>query len=118
VQVRALSFAEKRDWLRLSRTPRVGPVAFRDLLVRYKTAGAALEALPSIMRRKASDIPPVEAIEAEMEQSEQMGVQILAACEADYPVYLRAVDPNIGAAWRGGLYGCVWPRARHRCQRP
>jgi len=93
VQVRALSFAEKRDWLRLSRTPRVGPVAFRDLLVRYKTAGAALEALPSIMRRKASDIPPVEAIEAEMEQSEQMGVQILAACEADYPVYLRAVDP-------------------------
>ena len=93
MQIRALSFAEKRNWLRLSRTPRVGPVAFRDLLARYKTAGAALDALPDIMRRKAGDIPPVEAIEAEMEQSEQMGVQILAACEPDYPHYLRAVDP-------------------------
>jgi len=93
MQIRALSFSEKRDWLRLSRTPRVGPVAFRDLLTRYKTAEAALTALPNIMRRKESLIPPIEAIEAEMEQSEQMGVQIFAACEPDYPAYLRAVDP-------------------------
>jgi len=28
-----------------------------------------------------------------MEQSEHMGIQILAACEPDYPKYLRAVDP-------------------------
>ena len=89
----ALSFAEKRDWLRLSRTPRVGPVAFRDLLARYKTADAALSALPMIMHRKTSDIPSLESIESEMEQSEQMGVKILAACEPDYPAYLRAVDP-------------------------
>lgn len=88
-----LSFAEKRDWLRLSRTPRVGPVAFRDLLARYKTAESALKALPNIMRRKAGDIPTISAIEAEMEQSEHMGIQILAACEPDYPKYLRAVDP-------------------------
>ena len=93
ITTRALSFVEKRDWLRLSRTPRVGPVAFRDLLTRYKTANAALKALPDIMRRKASTIPPLEIIEAEMEQSEQRGVQILAACEPDYPKYLRAVDP-------------------------
>lgn len=88
-----LSFAEKRDWLRLSRTPRVGPIAFRDLLRRYKTAEAALEALPSIMRRKDAVIPEVSAIEAEMEHAEQMGMKILAACEPDYPAYLRAVDP-------------------------
>jgi len=93
MQIRALSFSEKRDWLRLSRTPRVGPVAFRDLLERYTSAKAALTALPDIMRRKAGSIPPVEAIEAEMEHSEQMGAQILAACEPDYPAYLRAVDP-------------------------
>jgi len=93
MQIRALSFAEKRDWLRLSRTPRVGPVAFRDLLARYKTAQAVLSALPDIMRKKASAVPPIEAIEAEMEQAQQMGVQILAACEPDYPAYLRAVDP-------------------------
>jgi len=28
-----------------------------------------------------------------MEHAEQMGVKILAACEPDYPAYLRAVDP-------------------------
>jgi len=93
MRLRELSFAEKRAWLRLSRTPRVGPVAFRDLLGRYKTAEAAIEALPSIMRRKSTAIPNMAEIEAEMEQAEQMGVKILAACEPDYPSYLRAVDP-------------------------
>jgi len=92
-KLRALSFQEKCDWLRLSRTPRVGPVAFRDLLARYKTAEAALDALPSIIRRKDTVIPPIEAIEAEMEQAEQIGVKIIASCEPDYPTYLGAVDP-------------------------
>jgi len=92
-KLRALSFEQKRDWLRLSRTPRVGPVAFRDLLRRYKTAEAALDALPSIIRRKDVVIPPVEVIEAEMEQAEQIGVKILASCEPNYPTYLGAVDP-------------------------
>ena len=93
MQSRELSFQEKRDWLRLSRTPRVGPVAFRDLLARYKTAEAAIEALPSIMRRKESVVPAPQAIEAEMEQAEHRGVKILAACETDYPFYLKAIDP-------------------------
>jgi len=93
VQKRELSFTEKRDWLRLSRTARVGPVAFRDLLRRYKTAEAALAALPSIIRRKGALTPSTEEIEAEMEHAEQQGVKILAACEPDYPAYLRAVDP-------------------------
>jgi DNA processing protein len=88
-----LSFAEKRDWLRLSRTPRVGPVAFRDLIARYKTAKAAIDALPSIMRRKDSVVPPVDKIEAEMEQAELRGVKLLASCEDDYPLYLKALDP-------------------------
>ena len=86
--LRKLSFSEKRDWLRLSRTPRVGPVAFRDLLARYKTAKAALDALPNIIRRKEAVIPDIAEIEAEMELAEQMEVKILAACEPDYPIYL------------------------------
>lgn len=94
MEKRELSFSERRDWLRLSRTATVGPVAFRDLLARYKTAGAALEALPILVRRKGLSIPPVEAIEAELAQSEQWGIKILASCEPDYPDYLRAVDPT------------------------
>lgn len=93
MQTRELSFSEKRDWLRLSRTPRVGPVAFRDLLNRYKSAEAAIDALPSIMRRKESVVPERQEIEAEMEQAESRGVKILAACEADYPFYLKTIDP-------------------------
>ena len=93
MQKRELSFAEKRDWLRLSRTKRVGPVAFRDLMRRYKTAEAALAALPSIIRRKDAITPSIEDIEAEMEHSDQLGAKILAVCEPDYPAYLRAVDP-------------------------
>ena len=93
MQKRELSFAEKRDWLRLSRTPRVGPVAFRDLMRRYKTAEAAIDALPSIMRRKDAVVPSAQEIEHEMDATEQRGIKILAACEPDYPDYLRAVDP-------------------------
>lgn len=93
MQTRELSFSEKRDWLRLSRTPRVGPVAFRDLLGRYKTAEAAINALPSIMRRKESVVPDCDIIEAEMEEADQRGIKIIAACEADYPLYLKAIDP-------------------------
>ena len=89
----ALSFQERRDWLRLTRTPTVGPVAFRDLIKRYKTPRNALEALPTLIRRKTIEIPSVESIEYEMEQSEAMGVSILCACDPDYPKYLKAVDP-------------------------
>lgn len=90
---RELSFAERRDWLRLARTATVGPVAFRDLLARYGNAGDALTALPDLIRRKGLFIPDVAQVEAEMDASEQIGVRIIAACEPDYPDYLRAVDP-------------------------
>ncbi|WP_026940976.1 DNA-processing protein DprA [Hellea balneolensis] len=93
MQLRELSFSEKRDWLRLSRSLRVGPVAFRDLLARYKSAEAAIDALPSIMRRKDSVVPQCQEVEAEMEEADRRGVKILAACEADYPLYLKAIDP-------------------------
>ena len=94
MQTRTLSFAEKRDWLRLARTPRVGPVAFRDLLRRYKTPAAAIEALPHLGQRKAAKVPSLEQVEAEMEHTEDIGAQIIAACEPDYPKYLRAVNPT------------------------
>lgn len=93
MQTQELTFQERRDWIRLIRTPNVGPVAFRDLLARYKTAGAALDALPSLIRKKSIQAPTAEQVEAEMESSEQMGVRMIAACEPDFPKYLRAVDP-------------------------
>ena len=39
---------EALDWLQLIRTPRIGPVTFRKLLVQYGSARAALAALPDL----------------------------------------------------------------------
>ncbi|MBL4871310.1 MAG: DNA-protecting protein DprA [Robiginitomaculum sp.] len=93
-----LSFREKCDWLRLIRTTTVGPVAFSNLLARFGSAGAALDALPDLMnrsgRRSKMVIPPMEDIEQELLAFEDMGIRLLTSCEPDYPKYLRAVDPT------------------------
>ncbi|MGB6228778.1 MAG: DNA-processing protein DprA, partial [Litorimonas sp.] len=93
MRTRPLSFAERRDWLRLYRTRTVGPVAFWALLERYGDAGAALSALPGLIRKKGIAPPTSDQVEAEMEASERMGVRLLCAVEPDYPDLLRAVEP-------------------------
>ncbi len=90
---RELSFAERRDWLRLIRTQNVGPVSFRDLINRYGDASAALNALPSLIRKKEIRPPRPDQVEAEMDYAERMGVRLICAIEPDYPAYLRALDP-------------------------
>jgi len=90
---RELSFTERRDWLRLIRTQNVGPVSFRDLINRYGDATSALDALPSLIRKKSITPPRPDQVEAEMEHAEQMGVRLICAIEPDYPKYLRALDP-------------------------
>lgn len=90
---RELSFTERRDWIRLIRTQNVGPVSFRDLINRYGDATSALDALPSLIRKKTINPPRPDQVEAEMEYAEQMGVRLICAIEPDYPKYLRALDP-------------------------
>lgn len=91
--LRELSFEERRDWLRLYRTHTVGPVAFWGLMGRFGSAKKVLENLPSLIRRKDIRPPDVNRVEAEMRDSERIGVRILCAIEPDYPDLLRAVDP-------------------------
>ena len=90
---RELSFTERRDWLRLIRTQNVGPVSFRDLMNRYGDAASALDALPSLIRKKPIHPPRPDQVEAEMDYAQQMGVRLICAVEPDYPKYLRALDP-------------------------
>lgn len=92
----ALSARARVDWLQLARTPRVGPVTFRDLLDRYQSAEAALEALPRLARRaggKPPAIPPRSRIEDEIERTRRLDGVVLCACEPAYPVLLAALDP-------------------------
>ena len=43
--------AERLARLRLSRTENIGPITFRDLVGRFGTAQAAIDALPDLARR-------------------------------------------------------------------
>jgi DNA processing protein len=46
-----LTDAQRLDWLRLLRTDNVGPATFRQLLNRFGSAAAAIDALPSLVQR-------------------------------------------------------------------
>jgi DNA processing protein len=103
---RPLSAAERRDWLRLSRTETVGPVAFAHLIGRFGSAAAALDALPDLARRAGRLQPPkrpaADEVEREMEAGERLGARLIAACEPDYPRLLAAADPPPPLLWIRG----------------
>lgn len=108
-QQRALSHAERLDWLRLIRSENVGPITFRRLIDRFGSAAAALTALPELARRGGRAKPvalyPRAAAERELEALERLGAQLLAQVEAGYPPALRAVEdaPPLLTA-RGNLH--------------
>ena len=105
--LRTLTDAERLDWLRLTRSENVGPRTFLSLIERCGTAGAALAALPGLVRRRSAartiQICSVAAAEAELERAAKRGIVFLALCEPAYPALLRAIDsppPLIGVAGR------------------
>lgn len=93
---RALTDAEKIDWVRLTRTENVGPVTFHRLLDRFGTAGKALDALPHLAKKggriKPQTPPPVSHIEAEFDALEKFGGSFVFAAEEDYPLALSATE--------------------------
>jgi DNA processing protein len=90
-----LSDRQRLAWLRLIHTDNVGPQTFRDLINRFGSAEAALEALPELASRgragAAIRICPAEAAEAELETAARFGARFVAIGEADYPPLLRRV---------------------------
>ncbi len=103
---RVLSDEERTDWLRLSRTPQIGPITFFTLMTRYGSAAAAIAALPGLAERagriRAPAVPPIGEIRREMERAEKLGLRHVAACEPDYPEALAAIEdaPPVIAAGR------------------
>jgi DNA processing protein len=85
------------DRLRLARTEGVGPVTYRRLLDRYKTPGAALEALPGLARaagRPDKPIPSTATVEDEIAGTERLGGRFLMPHMPDYPALLALLpDP-------------------------
>lgn len=93
---RALSDAERLDWIRLIRTENVGPITFHRLIDRFRTARAALEALPELARQggriKPLTIPAKAQAERELAAAARLGITMLCACEPAYPEALAAID--------------------------
>ena len=93
---RALSRDERLDWLRLIRSENVGPITFRQLLARFGTAGAALEALPEMARRGGRRRPIAicarAVAERELATVEALEAGLIALCEPDYPPALAVLE--------------------------
>jgi DNA processing protein len=86
---------ERFDRLRLLRSAHIGPVSFVQLLRRFGSAGAALEALPDLAARgggKAPRIADHRDITRELERSAALGLAYLMLGDADYPAALAAIE--------------------------
>lgn len=98
-----LTEAQRLDWLRLLRTDNVGPATFRQLLNRFGSADAALDALPGLLKRsgKPSRITTRSEAEDEIAGLTRYGARLVASGEADYPPllgYIPAAPPLITMA--------------------
>ena len=91
-----LSERQRISWLRLIRTPNVGPASFRDLINRFGSAEAALELLPELAASggsgRAVRIPSVADAEAELAAAERCEARFVGIGEAEYPPMLRRMD--------------------------
>nr|MDP9127512.1 DNA-processing protein DprA [Pseudomonadota bacterium] len=95
MQIRALTDIERQEWLRLWRTENVGPIVFRQLLSRFGSAAAALEALPAFGQRgtkRPFGLPTNASIEDELNRTHKIGARVIAVCEPDYPRTLAAIE--------------------------
>ena len=93
------------DRLRLIRSANVGPVGFRQLLARFGSAAAALEALPALARRGGGRAPRLAGqaqIEKELQRLHELGAQLLFLGTPTYPALLAEIDnPPPVISYRG-----------------
>lgn len=93
--MRLLDHSQRRDWIRLSQSENVGPATFRQLIDRYGSAAAALEALPELSvkggLRRALRVFSIDDAEAIMERAEELGASFVVAGEAGYPPLLHHI---------------------------
>lgn len=106
-----LSDRQRLNWLRLIRTPNVGPASFRDLINRFGSSEAALEILPELAlsggASRIARIPSVAEAEAEMERAQRCGARFVGIGEPDYPPMLKRMEhppPLLAMKGSGGVF--------------
>ncbi len=90
---RYLSPSQKIAWLRLIRTPNVGPRTFRQLINRSGSAEAAIHDLPALAHRigVGAAIPSIAEAEDEIAALHKLGGRLIASGEPDYPPLLAHI---------------------------
>lgn len=80
--------------LRLIRSPNVGPVSYRQLIARFGSAEAALEALPDLVSRNGGNFraAAVSDVERELARAEALGARHVFVDDADYPPLLAEIE--------------------------
>ena len=106
----ALPEDERRARLRLARSENVGPRTYAHLLRRYRSAGRALDALPSLAAaggRQGYRACPEAQAEAELAAGRAAGARLVILGEPDYPPLLAAIDQPPAALWVAGDAGLL-----------
>ena len=92
----ALSHAEKIARLRLIRTENVGPVTFKQLIRKYKTAERAIEMLPELAKRGGRKKPliacPMSKINKELDDLDKHGGTLIVLGDTLYPTPLAVTE--------------------------
>jgi len=87
-----LSDEQKLDWLRLMRTPNIGPATFWRLINHCGGARQALEMLPDFFRRGSAreGLQPasLRRVEQELKTARKLGATLVARGEPGYPTLL------------------------------
>jgi DNA processing protein len=86
---------DRLDRLRLIRSPNIGPITFFQLIQRFGTAGAAIEAIPNLAARgggKAPILAKMDDIAREVEAVERLGARYLFVGQGLYPALLAEID--------------------------
>ena len=80
--------------IRLLRSPNIGPISYRQLIVRFGDAARALEALPDLAGRKggAYKLAPADRISREIDAVRKLGARYLFIGSPDYPPLLAELE--------------------------
>lgn len=107
----ALSDRERLDRLRLIRSENVGPVTWRRLIDRYRSATRALAVLPELAAaggsKQAIRLTSDAEAAAELAALTRLGGRLLVWGDRDYPARLAAIDdapPTLSVIGDGALF--------------
>jgi DNA processing protein len=92
-------------WLRLVRSPRVGPATFFRLTAEHGSVAAALDALPAIARASGvKDYVPCSSAraDAELAAARRAGARLVCFGAADYPRHLAEIADPPPILWAVG----------------